>query len=52
VQPDVPGYQHRVARLFFRDGQRNYLQYVPIVDVDLTSGEVRLDLILNLHPKG
>ena len=51
VQPSVPGYQHRVIRLFFRDAQRNYLQYVPMVDVDLTTGEVRLDLILNLHKK-
>jgi hypothetical protein len=52
VNPDVPGYQHRVARLFFRDSQRNYLPYVPMVDVDLTTGEVRLDVIRKLHPKG
>jgi Cu2+-containing amine oxidase len=51
AQPDVPGYHHRVVRLFFRDAQRNYLQHVPMVDVDLTTGEVRLDLILNLHKK-
>src|SRR5205823_7644944 len=40
VNADVPGYKHRVARLFFRDAQRNYLQFVPAVDVDLTTGEV------------
>jgi hypothetical protein len=52
VQPDVPGYQHRVIRLFFRDAQRKYLQHVPMVDVDLTTGEVRLDLMVTLHKKG
>lgn len=48
TDPKIPGYQHRVVRLFFRDVQRNYLQ-VPMVDVDLTTGEVRLDLIRKLH---
>lgn len=52
VQPDVPGYHHRVVRLFFRDAERNYLQYVPMIDVDLTTGEVRLDLIMKLHNQG
>jgi hypothetical protein len=47
----VPGYHHRVARLFFRDSQRNYLQGVPMVDVDLTSGEVRFDVIRTAHEK-
>jgi Cu2+-containing amine oxidase len=51
IDPAVPGFQHRVARLFFRDGQRNYLQFVPTVDVDLTTGDVRMDLIRNLHDK-
>jgi hypothetical protein len=51
VVPEVPGYHHRVIRLFFRDAERNYLQHVPMVDVDLTTGEVRLDLIVNLHKK-
>jgi Cu2+-containing amine oxidase len=49
--PEVPGYHHRVIRLFFRDAKRNYLQSVPMVDVDLTTGEVRLDLIANMHKK-
>jgi Cu2+-containing amine oxidase len=49
--PEVPGYHHRVIRLFFRDDKRNYLQSVPMVDVDLTTGEVRLDLIANMHKK-
>jgi hypothetical protein len=51
INPQVPGYQHRVARLFFRDDQRNYLANVPMVDVDLTTGEVRLDLIRGTHDK-
>jgi hypothetical protein len=51
ISPEVPGYHHRVARLFFRDAQRNYLQLVPMVDVDLTSGEVRLDVIAGMHKK-
>jgi hypothetical protein len=51
INPDVPGYHHRVARLFFRDSQRNYLQLVPMVDVDLTTGEVRLDVIAGMHDK-
>jgi hypothetical protein len=51
ISPEVPGYQHRVARLFFRDGQRNYLANVPMVDVDLTTTEVRFDLIRALHDK-
>jgi hypothetical protein len=51
INPEVPGYQHRVARLFFRDAQRNYLQLVPMVDVDLTTGEVRLDVIAGTHSK-
>jgi hypothetical protein len=49
VDPGVPGYQHRVARLFFRDGQRNYLPRVPMVDVDLTNGDVRCDVIGPKH---
>jgi Cu2+-containing amine oxidase len=49
ISPEVPGYHHRVARLFFRDAKRNYLQLVPMVDVDLTTGEVRLDVIAGLH---
>jgi hypothetical protein len=51
IKPDLPGYHHRVARLFFRDSERNYLAGVPMVDVDLTTGEVRLDLIRSLHSK-
>jgi Cu2+-containing amine oxidase len=51
IKPDVPGYHHRVARLFFRDGERNYLVGVPMVDVDLTTGEVRFDLIRGMHAK-
>ena len=51
ISPEVPGYHHRVARLFFRDMKRNYLQLVPMVDVDLTTGEVRLDVIAGLHDK-
>ena len=51
IDPEVPGYHHRVARLFFRDAKRNYLQLVPMVDVDLTTGEVRLDVIAGLHDK-
>jgi Cu2+-containing amine oxidase len=51
IDPTVPGYQHRVARLFFRDTQRNYLQFVPTVDVDLTTGELRFDLIRSAHAK-
>jgi hypothetical protein len=49
--PEVPGFQHRVARLFFRDAQRNFLSNVPMVDVDLTSGEVRFDLFRSDHDK-
>jgi hypothetical protein len=51
INPEVPGYQHRVARLFFRDEKRNYLPYVPMVDVDLTTGDVRFDLIRGMHGK-
>jgi len=51
IDPQVPGYQHRVARLFFRDAQRNYLPSVPMVDVDLTTGEVRFDVIRGLHDR-
>jgi hypothetical protein len=51
ISAQVPGYQHRVARLFFRDGKRNYLPNVPMVDVDLTIGEVRFDLIRGIHDK-
>ena len=51
INPQVPGYHHRVARLIFRDGQRNYLSGVPMVDVDLTTGEVRFDVIRGLHDK-
>jgi Cu2+-containing amine oxidase len=51
INPEVPGHQHRVARLFFRDHKRNYLNQVPMVDVDLTTGEVRLDVIPNMHGK-
>jgi hypothetical protein len=39
--PDAPEYHHRVVRLFFRRG-RDYLLYVPNVDVDLTAGTVRV----------
>jgi hypothetical protein len=52
ISPQVPGYHHRVARLFFRDGKHNYLQLVPMVDVDLTTGEVRLDVVAGMHDKG
>ena len=51
IKPDVPGYHHRVARLFFRDAERNYLAGVPMVDVDLTTGEVRFDVIRGMHGK-
>jgi len=51
ISPEVPGYHHRVARLFFRDEKRNYLAGVPMVDVDLTTGEVRFDLIRGMHDK-
>ena len=51
ISPEVPGYHHRVARLFFRDSKRNYLQLVPMVDVDLTTGDVRLDVIAGMHDK-
>ena len=51
IRSSVPGYQHRVARLFFRDAQRNYLPNVPMVDVDLTTGKVRFDLIRGMHEK-
>jgi hypothetical protein len=39
--PDAPEYHHRVVRLFFRRG-RDYLLYVPSVNVDLTTGIVRV----------
>jgi hypothetical protein len=39
--PDAPEYHHRVVRLFFRRG-RDYLLYVPNVNVDLTTGTVRV----------
>jgi hypothetical protein len=51
IDPGVPGYHHRVARLLFRDAQRQYLPRVPIVDVDLTTGAVRLDLFAGPHDK-
>jgi len=47
----VPGYRHRVARLFFRDSQRNYLQLLPLVDVDLSTGEVRFEPAAGGHDK-
>jgi hypothetical protein len=39
--PSDPNYQHRVVRLAFRRG-REYLLYVPQVDVDLTTQTVRV----------
>lgn len=39
--PDAPTYHHRVVRLFFRRG-REFLLYMPNVDVDLTAGTVRV----------
>jgi hypothetical protein len=51
ISPEVPGYHHRVARLLFRDSKRHYLQLVPMVDVDLTTGEVRFDVVAGIHDK-
>ena len=51
IDSSVPGFRHRVARMFFRDTKGNYLQLVPAVDVDLTTGAVRLDSIAGLHEK-
>ena len=42
ADPMAPGYRHRVVRLMFRQG-RTYLLYGPIVDVDLTTGQVRME---------
>src|SRR5262249_45246479 len=49
IDPGVPVYHHRVARFFFRDAQRNSLPSVPMVDVDLTSAEVRFAVIASKH---
>jgi hypothetical protein len=51
VNSQAPGYQHRVARLWFRDANRNGLPNVPMVEIDLTSGEVRVDVIRGTHEK-
>ena len=51
INAEVPGYHHRVVRCFFRDERRNYLAGVPMVDIDLTTGEVRFDLIRKMHGK-
>jgi Cu2+-containing amine oxidase len=42
ADPEAPGHHHRVVRLMFRQG-RTYLLYGPMVDVDLTTGQVRLE---------
>lgn len=42
ADPKAFGYQHRVVRLMFRQG-RTYLLYGPMVDVDLTTGQVRME---------
>ena len=42
VVSDAPTYHHRVVRLTFRQG-REYLLYGPVVDVDLTTGTVRVE---------
>ena len=42
ADPKAPGYHHRVVRLMFRQG-RTYLLYGPMVDVDLTTAEVRVE---------
>jgi hypothetical protein len=42
ADPKAPGYQHRVVRLMFRQG-RTYLLYGPMIDVDLTTGQVRVE---------
>jgi hypothetical protein len=49
--PDAPEYRHRVVRLFFRRG-RDYLLYVPNVDVDLTRGTVRVRPAGQGHDRG
>jgi ribosomal protein L21E len=43
-----PNYQHRVVRLAFHRG-REYLLYVPHVDVDLTTGTVRVQPVGKGH---
>jgi hypothetical protein len=43
-----PAYNHRVVRLFFREG-RTYLLYGPGVDVDLTTGRVRVERTDKAH---
>jgi hypothetical protein len=42
VVPNAPTFHHRVVRLTFRQG-REYLLYGPVVDVDLTTGTVRVE---------
>lgn len=42
INPEAFGYQRRLVRLFFRHG-RDYLLYAPNVDVDLTTGAVRVE---------
>jgi hypothetical protein len=41
VDPEAFGYQHRLVRVFFREG-REYLLYGPNVDVDLTAEQVKV----------
>ncbi|MCI0455496.1 MAG: hypothetical protein L0Z62_00785 [Gemmataceae bacterium] len=43
------GYRHRLVRLRFRQG-RDYLLYAPTVDVDLTTGQVRVYPAGKPHP--
>ncbi|MBI3411509.1 MAG: hypothetical protein HY040_24540 [Planctomycetes bacterium] len=44
-----PSYQHRVVRLFFRQG-RTYLLYGPVIEVDLTTETVRVEEQASKHP--
>jgi hypothetical protein len=46
--PDAPTYNHRVVRLFFRQG-RTYLLYGPAVEVDLTTETVRAERTDKAH---
>ena len=50
VNPEAFGYQHRLVRVFFREG-RHYLLYAPNVDVDLTTEEVRVVRNDKMHDK-
>src|SRR5207244_9175991 len=48
IKASAPTYQHRVVRLFFRQG-RTYLLYGPLVEVDLTTETVRVQARDDMH---